>query len=262
MEWTIATFLQNLCLDPWRRRRNQSTAPNHILEIAAPDTSALLNSDSSYKAQSLKLACIDSLSSCVFMIWQLSESCTPKTARTIDQKQSKHQQPLANMYWNNAKCPRHSWPGKPRAISSKLFGFMILQIQMFQQGLLWSCNISPSSSAAMSLPAFKMRQSTSKASCKRKKDEERIFCGEVAHWPAQNCLLSKALHWPSKRTACVVHLGCPSLYSAVLTWIWYTNMPKHLACESAHLCNWRHLANWASICEAMFGWICDLSVTW
>lgn len=227
-----------------------------------------------FKLQSTELACIDSLSSCVFMTWQqasavleklTSESCTPKPAGTIYQKQSKHQQPLANMYWDNAKCPRHSWPGKPRAINSKLFGFMILQIQMFQQGSLWSCNIFLLSSAAMSLPAFKMRQSTSKASCKRKKDKERIFCGEVAHWPAQNCLLSKALHWPSKRMACVVHLGCPSLYStAVLTWIWYTNMlRKHLACESAHLCsNWRHLANWASICEAMFGWICDLSVTW
>ena len=262
MEWTIATFLQNLCLDPWRRRRNQSTAPNHILEIAAPDTSALLNSDSSYKAQSLKLACIDSLSSCVFMIWQLSESCTPKTARTIDQKQSKHQQPLANMYWNNAKCPRHSWPGKPEPSTASFLVSWFFKFKCFNKGCF---------DRAISLPHLQLLCLCLLSKCgkvhpKLHAKERKMKKGSsVAKWPTglpkTVCYRRHYIDLPKER-ACVVHLGCPSLYSAVLTWIWYTNMPKHLACESAHLCNWRHLANWASICEAMFGWICDLSVTW
>ena len=96
-----------------------------------------------FKLQSTELACIDSLSSCVFMTWQqasavleklTSESCTPKPAGTIYQKQSKHQQPLANMYWDNAKCPRHSWPGKPRAINSKLLVSWFFKFKCFNKG--------------------------------------------------------------------------------------------------------------------------------
>ncbi len=139
-----------------------------------------------FKLQSTELACIDSFKLCFHDTASFSCSCKidlgilhAQTRPNHIRNNQKHQQPLANMNWNNAKCPRHSSPGKPRAINSKLFGFMILLIQMFRQGSLWSCNIFLLSFSCYVFSWFQNAcgKVHPKASCKRKKGSS------VAKWP-------------------------------------------------------------------------------